>query len=547
MKAVWGILLLAFLGACGFTGEVGVRPWDVLVVNNMADPAFLDPGLQSAAEDQRITLALFEGLVTPHPKTLEPLPGVAQHWTVSADGLVYRFTLRSCQWSDGVAVTASDFLYAWRRVLTPTSGNSSRKFADQGYYVSAPYVDVVFAIRGAKAWHQGRLGSFDQVGIRVIDEHNLEVTLEQPTPWFLELLSFPTFAPVPRHVVERHGRDWTRVENFVGNGPFKLTERRQGDLLRVRRSETYWDREAVGLGGIDYLSTDQVDTAIDQFLAGESDWVRSFNPKKVRAWRRDQELTTYLRAPEFLATFFFRLNMGLDVFKDPRVRRALSLAIDRESITRYVTGLGEVATSRFVPDCLTENSPWPKRQRSGSFQPEEARELLAACGFPRGQGFPVITIAFNTDVKNRAIAEAVQQMWAKELGITVLLENREKKVHFAKERAGDYIISRGNWIGDFSDPITFLDVFRSDGSSNRCGWQNNDYDSLLDRAASELDEVRRLSLLEKAEHILCVEDPPIIPIFFYRTAYLLKPGRFSGIYENSRNIHPPKHIRPRNS
>ncbi|MFT7618513.1 MAG: oligopeptide transport system substrate-binding protein, partial [Planctomycetota bacterium] len=341
MKVAWIILFATMLVSCGFSGDAGRKSPGVLVVNNMADPSFLDPGLQSAAEDQRITLALFEGLVVPHPKTLRPLPGVAAKWAVSRDGLTYSFDLRPCLWSDGVAVSAQDFLYAWRRALTPQGSAEQPTFQDQSYYISAPYVDVLYVIKGAKDWHQGRLKSFEDVGIRVIDDLHLEVVLAQPTPWFLELLSFPTYAPVPRHVVERFQKQWTRPENLVGNGPFNLVLRNQGDLLRVRRSETYWDRANVGLEGIDYLSTDQVDTAIDQFLAGESDWVRSFNPKKVRAWLADKELSTYLRAPEFLATFFFRLNMSDSAFSDPRVRQALSLAIDREAITRYVTGLGE--------------------------------------------------------------------------------------------------------------------------------------------------------------------------------------------------------------
>ncbi len=544
MKMAWIILIALTLAACGFTGEPQLRDPHVLVVNNMADPSFLDPGLQSGAEDQRISLALFEGLTIAHPKTLEPLPGVAESWTISTDGLTYSFVLRPCLWGDGAPVTAQDFYYAWRRVLTPPSSDPSRRFADQKYYISAPYVDVLYAIKGAKDWHQGRLSSFDNVGILVLDDHHLTVTLERPTPWFLELLSFPTYSPVPRHVVERCRRDWTRAENIVGNGPFQVKERRLGDLLRLVKSKNYWDEAQVELAGIDYLSTDQVDTAIDQFLAGESDWVRTFNPKKVRAWRKDSTLSPYLRAPEFLATFFLRLNMKEEVFRDVRVRQALALAINREAITKFVTGLGETPATGLVPLCMTGGVPWLGVGTKGlAFDPDRARLILAASGHEGGHGLPPITIAFNTDVKNRAIAEAIQQMWTKELGIEVLLENREKRVHFAKERAGEYMISRGNWIGDFSDPVTFLNIFRSDGSSNRCSWKNAEYDALLDQASETANAKRRLALLRQAEEIVTIEDPAIIPIFFYRTAYLLRPGRFKGFYENSRNIHPPKFIR----
>ncbi len=537
--------VLLSLCACGFTGDVGRHGRKVLVMNNMAEPTHLDPGLVGAAEDQRIALALFEGLTVPHPETLEPLPGVAESWEVSADGRRYRFRLRAALWSNGDPIRAADFVHAWRRVLTPPSDDPARRFADQRHHIASGSAELLYVVRGAEAWHQGRASSFAEVGVRALDDRLLEVELERPTPWFLELLSFPTFAPVHPGTVERFGRDWTRIEHFVGNGPFVPRLRRIGDLLRVERNPRYWDREAVGLDAIVYLSTDQIDTAIDQFLAGESDWVRSFNPKKVRAWRADPELSACLQAPPFLATYFYRFNLRRAEFREPRIRQALALATDRTAITRFVTGLGEMPALGIVPPYV--GGGWRAPAGGLAYDPERARALLAEAGHPEGRGLPPITIAFNTDVKNRAVAEAVQEMWTRELGIEVRLENREKRVHVAREKEGDYLVSRSSWIADFSDPVTFLDFLRSDRANNRTGWRNADYDVLLDRAEDCADAVERLALLEEAERILCVEDPPILPIFHYNTAYLLRPGKFEGLHANPRNVHPPKFIRIRGS
>ena len=269
-------------------------------MNNMAEPGSLDPALQSSAEEQRITLGLFEGLTSHDPRTLAPVPGVAESWSSSADLKTWRFVLRACSWSNGDPITADDFAWSWRRVLSPGEEGPAA--------VSSPYADLLFCIAGARAWHGGRRDDERALGIRVVSERELEVRLEQPTPWFLELLCFPTFMPVHRATIETHGERWTRPGNFVGNGAFVLASRRLGDHVRVRRNPRYWDHETVELDGLVYLVTDQIDTALDQYLAGESDWVRSFNPKKVRAWKADAGLGRALRAPEFLATYFFRLK-----------------------------------------------------------------------------------------------------------------------------------------------------------------------------------------------------------------------------------------------
>ena len=536
------VLGMSFLTGCGFTGEP--EAGNVLRMNNMAEPAHLDPALQTSVEDQRITLALFEGLCSYDPKTLAPIPGVAERWDRSADGRIYTFHLRRCTWSDGRPVRADDFLYAWRRVLTPPTDKPERRDPSLTRLVVSPYADLLYLIEGAEAFHIGTTDDFSEVGIEVVNDVTLRVTLARATPWFLELTCFPTWMPVPTHVVETHGRDWTRVENIVTNGPFALADRRLGDSLHVVRREDYWDAGGVQLDAVVYFSTDHVDTAIDQFLAGETDWVRRFNPLKVRAWRADAELSTYLTAPEYIGTYFYRFNVRKPPFDDARVRRAFAHAVDRASITRHVTGLGETSAEGIVPPCVSTVRPWKRLEGRGcGFDPPQARTLLAEAGYPKGEGFPIVTLAFNTDVKNKAIAEAAQSMWREHLGVDVRLENREKRVHLAEERAGRYQISRGSWIGDFNDPTTFLDFMVSTRSNNRTGWKNDEFDRLVTASLDQLDEDRRLAMLERAETVLMQEDAPLLALYYYRSEQVLRPGAFEGIYDNARDLHPPKFIR----
>lgn len=531
----FSFLILCACG-CGFTDDAE-RAGAWLRMSNLAEPAHLDPALISAVEDQRIHLALFENLLAYDPRTLEPVAGVAESWRAGDDGRTWTFRLRACAWSNGDPVTAGAFVWSWHRVL------ATRPDDEIAAPIAAPYADLLFCIEGARAFHEGR-APFSSVGVTAPSDRELVVRLEHPTPWFLELLCFPTFSAVHRPTVERHGAGWTRVERFVGNGPFVLAHRRPGVSLEVRRNPRYWDAGRVALDGVVYYSTDQIDTALDQFLTGDTDWVRGFNPKKAPAWEADPELAPALHASDYLATSFYRFNVRRPPLDDPRVRRALSLAIDRAALTSSITGLGETPADGLVPHVVARRVAWPDRRGRLPCDPERARALLAEAGFPGGAGFREIAIAFNTDVKNQSLAEAVQQMWRRELGIPVVLENREKRVHLALERAGDFDVSRGSWVGDFNDPVTFLDFMGSARANNRTGWRHEEFDRLLALATTSVSEGERLAALARAEEILVYEEAALLPLYFVRTPYVLRPGAFAGIHENGRDLHPPKWIRP---
>ena len=541
-------LLALVASSCGFSGDLrGGRR--VLVMNNMAEPASLDPALQSTVEEQRLTLGLFEGLMSHDPVTLRPIPGVARSVTVTDDDRLHTFHLRECRWSNGDPVTAEDFVYAWRRVLAAPTDDPARRPPGQRRLIACPCADLLDCIAGAADFRSGRSNDIGAFAVRAVDPRTLEVRLSRRTPWFHELLCFPTFMPVHPPTVEAHAEAWTRPEHFVGNGPFVLSERRLGESIGVVRNPNYWEAGAVDLDGLVYLSTDQVDTALDQYLAGESDWVRGFDPRKARAWRADPGLSLALAAPEYLGTWFLRANCRKAPFDDPRLRRALALALDRESICLHVTGMGERAASGLVPAVLSRFMTWEPlggaggREAGLDYSPEEARRELAAAGFPGGRGLRPITLAFNSDVKNRSIAEAIQAMWKTELGVDLRLLNREKRVHTAAERSGDYELSRGSWVGDFHDPSTFLDIMRSNSGNNRTGWKDPAYDEMLDRAAVAADPAERRRLLQAAERRLMVEEAPLIALFGLTTSFVLRPGRFAGIHENARDLHPPKWIR----
>lgn len=540
------IFLCLLLSGCGFSDDRALGGKKTLRMNNMAEPASLDPALQTVVEEQRLTLALFEGLLAYDPKTLRPIAGIAESWEKSSDGLEFTFRLRNSLWSNGDPLTAYDFLYAWRRVLSPPSTDPARRWSGSKTAIAADYAQLFFVIRGAEDYYRGKSSDFSNVAVRVVDQSTLAVSLARPTPWFEELLCFPTFMPVHQRTVETYGSAWTRPEHFVGNGAFLLAERRMGDHIRVTRNPRYWDAATVGLDAIVYFTTDQIDTALDQYLAGETDWVRTFNPKKVRGWKEDPDLSRALRAPPYLGTYFFRLNCTRPELADRRVRRALSLAIDRAAITKHLCGLGEEPAHGLVPPCISDVLPWRGvGDRGLVFDPKKAREELAAAGFAGGAGFPKIVVSFNSDIRNKAIAEAMQAMWKDHLGISVELLNREKSVHVRDEKKLDYLISRGSWIGDYNDPTTFLEIMRGGAPNNRTGWKNAEYDRLLDQAATEIDQEERIAILERAEEILMVDEAPLLPIFHFRSVMVLRPDAFEGIWDTNRDLHPPKWIKRR--
>jgi oligopeptide transport system substrate-binding protein len=371
---------------------------------------------------------------------------------------------------------------------------------------------------------------FDRVGIEVLDPLALRITLAQPTAYFLSLLGFYPLLPVQMKCVETHGLAWTRPENIVGNGPYRLKSRRIRDRLRLVRSETYWDRAHVQLAVVDALAVESPATALNLYLTGEADWITNVPPTITR------DLIAAKRSdftPGLLAsTYFYRLNVTRPPLDNKLVRQALALSINRREVIDTVTRAGEQVALSFVPPGMPGYEP----ATTDPYDPAAARRLLAEAGYPEGRGFPKLTIQYNTDEAHQSIAELIQDRWKRDLGIRVDLQNLEWAAYLNSQRYLDYAISRAGWTGDYLDPNTFLDMFVSGGANNQTGWSSPEFDALIDAAAREPDRELRATLLHRAETIL-LDEAPIIPIYYRVSKNMVRPY-VSGFYENLQDVHP---------
>ncbi len=509
------VLAAALCAACVPRGPEGLPGGKVLRFNNNAEPETLDPALLTGMPDVTLATALFEGLVAYDPKTLATVPGVAERWEMSADGLTYTFHLRESVWSNGERLTAEDFVYSWRRVLEP---ETAAKYAYQLWY-----------IKNAAKYTKGELKDFSQVGIRSADERTIEVTLEHPTVFFLDLLAFPTYMPVNRGCVEKFGSRWTRPGSMVGNGPFVLAEWKAQDQIVMRKNPRYWRADDVKLDGIVAFAITDENTALRRYKAGELDWVKSLPDLMVP---RLKERPDYHRAVS-LGTHFYRFNCSRKPFDDVRVRKAFDLALDKRKICQFVLHGQYEPAAAFVPPAL----PGYVSPPGLGYDPRRAAELLAEAGYPGGRGFPPVTLVYNTSNRHEQVAAVAKQMWKDALGVDVNLVNQEWKVYLRTTQKLDYDIIRSAWIGDYMDANTFLDMFVTNGGNNRTGWSNARYDELIAEAARTADAAKRTAMLREAEDILVNEEVPILPIYF--DAHLgLRRTTITGVYDNARNIHP---------
>ncbi|RLA48026.1 MAG: peptide ABC transporter substrate-binding protein [Gammaproteobacteria bacterium] len=507
--------LLSLLGltACGDNENnvVSGNRQQILHWGNGTEPQELDPHIVTGVPEHHIITALLEGLVLKDPQTLEPIPGVAERWVISDDGLVYTFHLRdNARWSNGDPVTAEDFVWSWWRALQPALGNQ--------------YAYMYYAIKNAEAYAQGKIKDFDQVGAVALDERTLQVTLANPTPYFLQLLDHYSMFPVHRPTIEKFGEPaergtrWTRAGNFVGNGAFVLKLWSLNKVVIVEKNSGYWDSDNVKLNSIYFYPTENVSTEERMFRAGQLHVTGSIPADKIAVYKKERPED--LRIAPYLGTYFYRFNTTVPHLSDPRVRRALAMTINRKQIVERVTKGGQLPAYTYTPpDTLGYTA------RDGfSFDPEAARALLAEAGYPDGDGFPQTEILYNTSEGHRKLAVAIQQMWKKNLNIDVILNNQDWKVYLDNVDNGHYQIARAGWIGDYVDPNTFLDMWVSNGGNNRTGWANSDYDTLvLKQSPTAPSRDARYQAFKEAEATLLAE-MPILPIYFYTRNNLVRPS-----------------------
>ncbi len=494
---------------------------NVLRFNLGAEPEMIDPGVTSGQTEGRVAKILFEGLVGLDPHTLQAVPGQAYRWETSADGLTCTFHLRpGLVWSDGTPLTARDFVWSWRRALAPATASRS--------------AGLMYPIVNAERYNRGAITDSALVGVSAPDDSTFIVRLRNPTPYFVGLTSYNTFMPMPRFAMERWGREWTEPGHLVSNGAFTLVEHRQNLRLVFRRNPRYWNAATVRLDGLVGYTVDDLSTATNLYKAGYLDWNPSgYIPTPfVPEVRRYDDFVT----GEYQGTYFYSFNVTRPPFDDVRVRRALVLAIDREAITRDLLKGTRRAWGRITPS----GYPGYEGPPQVHFDPDSARRLLAAAGYPDGKGFPRFSILFNTSEDHRRVAEAVQAMWRRELGVPAELENMEWGSVQQATVALRYDVARRSWIGDYLDPSSFLEILRADNGNNRTGWRDPGYDSLLDAAARELDPAKRFRLLAAAEQ-RALDAAVFIPIYHYSTNELIKPY-VRGIYHTALDLHPLEHV-----
>jgi oligopeptide transport system substrate-binding protein len=521
------LLLHGCSGHKGDTTADRATARNLLLFGNLSEPQDIDPHLVTGIPEHHIMSTLFEGLVTPDPKTLAPVPGVAQSWQVSGDGLRYTFALRpDAKWSNGDSVTAADFVFAFNRILSPK--------------LASPYAYMLFAIKGAEAFNKGTITDFTGVSVRASAPLVLDIELESPTPYFLSLLTHFAFYPVNAAAIRAGGdpfdraNSWTRPGRFVGNGAFTLQVWESGKRIVVERSTNYWDRAAVALEGVAFYPTGDAMTEERMFRAGQLHVTGTVPIDRIKHYREQQP--ELLRLDPYFGTYYYLFNVSRKPLDDRRVRRALSLAINRDEIAQLVVKGGEEPAERFTPPGV---AGYTTKERLRC-DPEEARKLLADAGFAGGAGFPTLKLLYNTSDAHERIALAVQQMWKLNLGINIELENMEWKVYLEATQSRNYDIARAGWIGDYLDPNSFLDLWMTGGGNNRTGWSDAAYDALIRQAARTVEPLERLRVLASAEDLL-LEQSPIVPIYSYRSKALVQPS-VKGWSANPLDQHPFKYL-----
>ena len=501
-----------------------------LAVCLASEPMTIDPALNSAVDGAIMTNHMFEGLVKwvdNGSGEAELAPGQAESWekTVNDDGTVtYAIKMRDgIKWSDGKDVTAGDFEYSWKRLADPAT--------------AADYCYMIDMVQGYAEVADGSADK-DTLGIKAIDDKNLEITLSYDCPYFEEIMAFPATFPVRQDIVEGN-EEWTySPETYIGNGAYKMVEWSHNAYILTEKSETYYDYEKLGPDTIKYTLLDDNNAMLAAFNSGELNFIMNFPTDEMANYLASGQITV---AP-YIGTYYVCFNTEDEVFSNPLVRQAFSLVIDRNYIVENVSQSGEVPATGYVPsgvyDAEGANGD-DFRTVGGEYYSvsaddyqancDKARELLAEAGYPNGEGFPAVEYMYNTDDRHKAIAEALQNMWQTELGVTVNLSNQDWNVFLKSRKDGDFQIARNGWIADYNDPCAFLDMWYTGGGNNDAQYSNPEYDALIDAAKATSDQTERMAAFHKAEDLLIGQDSVLAPIYFYTNPYMLS-DNISGMY-----------------
>jgi oligopeptide transport system substrate-binding protein len=492
-------------------------------INNENIPGSLDPAFMRGMTDLRLYMALFEGLVIPGTRGCEVEPGLADSWTTSSDLKTYTFHLRNALWSNGTPIQASEVVDSWLRVLAPATQAKNAG-------------DLIDTVEGASEFHLGK-GPREKVSLRALDSQTFEIHFKKPMPHATSMLVEPCFAVVPQVAVQEHAENWTKPEHFVGNGPFVLRQWDSDGKILVEKNSHYWDSGNVMLDRIIFEPIEDEGFAFEKFKAGEIDWSPAIDINRYAEIRCRQDF----QATAAAATYYYKFNLGRKPFNDSRVRKALSMAIDRQMLCDKIIGTGQIASCGLVPP-LGGYTPLA----GNAYDPERARQLLAEAGYPGGKGFPSFTVIYNTHAVHERVTEWILGQWKSVLGIDGKAENLGWESYKAWRTRHDFDICRIGWNVNTPDPIEFLNQFRRGNSDNEGQYSNVSFDNLLDRADQLPLGSERNQLLKAAEEIAVTQDQALMPLFFYPVPDLIDLQRWGGWYSNPLGIHPWKAIFPKN-
>lgn len=493
--------------------------------DNGSEPKSIDPQLASESSGSNVIYDTFEGLTKTNIQG-KVVPGMAEKWEVSEDGKTYTFHLREAKWSNGEPVTAQDFVYAWQRAVNPKTGSE--------------YAFVLYPVVNGEAIANGEEKDLNQLGIKALDAKTLEVKLRNPVPYFLGLTAHYTTYPVPQKIVEKYGEKWIQPEHFVSNGAYHLTQWQPQSQITLEKSSTYYDAEHVSIDKVIFYPIEDRSSALKRYRAGEIDYVDSPATEGME-WAQ-ANIPKELKIHPYLGTYWYGFNLTQAPFKDNlNLRKALTLAIDRQVLVEKITKAGQEAAYAVVPPKTANNDhytpEWASLERKA--QIAEAQKAYAAAGYSKDKPLKV-SILYNTNEGHKKIAIAIAAMWKQILGVQVELVNKEWKVALQDMKAHKAQVYRYAWIGDYNDPSTFLDIFRSNAGTNYSGYQNPEYDALLDKAATILDLQERAKVLQQAEKLL-VDNFTVAPMYHYVGVKIVKPY-VKGFESNIMNVFPSQYL-----
>ena len=523
----WLILALLALAGCGEPASVTSQaPVDASVFrrSNLGEPDTLDPHRNEETSGSTVVRDLFEGLMT-EAVDARIVPGVAESWTTSDDGTIYQFKLRdSARWSNGDPVTADDFVAGLRRTADPATAST--------------YAAIIYPIKNAEAVTTGRLEP-SALGVRAIDAHTLEIELEAPTTYFLQLLAHSTTYPLHRASFARHGEQFARPGNLISNGAYRLSEWVVNSHIRLDKNEFYYGADDVAIETVYFYPIEDRESELRRYRAGELDFTEQI-PNSQFGWIK-ANLGEELYVAPYLSVYFYGFDTTEPPFDDVRLRRALSMAVNRKIIAEQVAGVGEVPAYGLIPpgvaDYSSQSYDW--RALTDEERISEARRLYAAAGYSNTNPLR-FELRYNTSENHRRIAVAVASMWKSALGAEVQIVNQEWKVMLQERRdPANWDVLRYGWVGDYNDAFTFLEIFQSGHGQNFTGFDSAGFDGLLARASNERDVHARAELLAEAEQTL-LDEYPIVPIYFYVSKHLVKPyieGFQSNILDHNMTRH----------